>query len=101
MHPFYSRSMFTRWLKRLKPRDELVTRMALRHDIREPGVSLKWEARTKALERELIKNEDDMVDLLQAVERARKEVKPRCSIRRFIISMKSAILSDPVYLFSS
>ncbi len=75
MRPFYSHTKFTRWLKRLKPRDELVTRMALRDDIRDPGVSLKWEGRIKALERELIRNEDDMAELLRAVARARKEVK--------------------------
>ncbi len=79
MPEFFSDPKFQRWLKRLKPRDELVTRMALRHDIRDPGVSLKWEARIKALERELIKNEDDMAELLRAVVRARKEIKPLAS----------------------
>ncbi len=72
--PFYSDSKFQRWLKRLKPRDELVARMALRHDIRDPGVSLKWEARIKTLERELVKTEDDWINLLRNVGRARENI---------------------------
>jgi hypothetical protein len=69
MPDFYSDPKFLQWLKRLKPRDELVARLALRHDIRDPGVSLKWEGRIKKLERELIKKEDDVADLLRAVAR--------------------------------
>jgi hypothetical protein len=50
--------------------------MALRHDMRDPGVSLKWEARIKVLERELnISTVDAIADLLRDVEQARREIK--------------------------
>jgi hypothetical protein len=71
LDPVHEDPKFLRWLKRLEPYDELVVRMALRHNIRDPGVSLQWEARIKALEHTLIKNEDDMAALLHAVDRAR------------------------------
>ncbi len=74
-HHFYSDPKFLRRLKRLKPRDELVARMALWHDIRDPGVSLKWEARIAALNSELnISTVDAIADLLRDVEQARREI---------------------------
>jgi hypothetical protein len=49
---FHSEPKFLRWFNSMKPDDELFTRMALRHDIRDPGVSLEWEARMRKLQAE-------------------------------------------------
>jgi hypothetical protein len=36
---------FQRWLRHLPPREELIARMALRDDLRDPSASCVWEAR--------------------------------------------------------
>jgi hypothetical protein len=58
----------------LPPRDELIARMALRADVREPGASRAWDARIADLQADLIKSEADWAELLPAVARAKREV---------------------------
>jgi hypothetical protein len=71
---FYSSPKFRRWLSSLPPREELIARIALREDIREPGVSLAWEARIVELHADLIKTAEDWADLLLAVAQAKQEI---------------------------
>ena len=63
------------------PRDQLIARMALRDEINDPGDAKKWDARIAELLLTLIRTEDDWVDLLPAVQRAKAEIerqrKPR------------------------
>jgi hypothetical protein len=63
-----------RWLAGLSPRDELVTRMALRDHIRDPRVSRKWEARIAKLKWDLIDTSDDIVALSTDVRRAKGQI---------------------------
>jgi hypothetical protein len=69
--PFYRNRKFLFWLANLSPRDELVTRMALRDDVRDSDASRKWEARIAELEWELIHTTDDIVCLLADIDRVR------------------------------
>jgi hypothetical protein len=72
--PFYRYPKFGRWLASLSPRDELVTRMALRDEIRQRGVGRKWDTRIAQLTTELINNSDDIVDLSADVMRAKSRL---------------------------
>lgn len=74
MRPFYVSPKFTRWLASLKPYDELVVRMALDEQIREPGINREWEKRIAELQLKLIKSPDDWAELLPAVQRAKAEI---------------------------
>jgi hypothetical protein len=71
---FYASQKFRRWLRSLPPREELIARMALRDEIRDPGASREWEARIAELQSDLIKSEDDRAELLPAVQRAKREI---------------------------
>ncbi len=71
---FYASPKFRRWLKSLSAREELIARMALRDAIRDPGTSREWEARIAELQMNLIKKPDDWVELLSAVEQAKREI---------------------------
>ncbi len=70
----YATQKFRRWLRSLSPRQELVARMALREDVRDPGASREWEARIADLQADLIKSADDWAELLPTVERAKREI---------------------------
>jgi hypothetical protein len=59
----YASPKSRRWLRTLSPRGELIARMALRDDVREPGASRAWEARISA-QADLIRTEEDWVALL-------------------------------------
>lgn len=48
--PFHDDTGFVRWLEALKPRDELIVRLALRDRIRDPATGRAWAARIKVLE---------------------------------------------------
>jgi hypothetical protein len=72
--PFYRYPKFMRWLASLSPRDELVTRVALRHLIRDRGAGRKWEARIAQLKWELIHTSDDIIRLSAEVLRARGQI---------------------------
>ncbi len=74
MANFYASPKFRRWLRSFEPREELVVRMALRDDVREPGASRAWAARIAALQADLIRTADDWAELLPAVERAKREI---------------------------
>jgi hypothetical protein len=54
--------------------EELIARMALREDVRDPGASREWEARINQLQADLIKTADDWAELLPAVEPAKVEI---------------------------
>ncbi len=81
MRPFHSDPKFMRWLKSLSPRDELIARMALRDDIRDPAAAKKWEARAAELQLKVVKTEDDWVDLIPAVQRAKREIARQWPLR--------------------
>jgi hypothetical protein len=74
MRAFYSSPKFRRWLRSLEPREELIARMALRDEIRDPGPSREWNARIDQLQHDLIKTEADWAELLPAVQRAKREI---------------------------
>ncbi len=71
---FYTAPKFRRWFKSLEPREELIARMALRDDVRDPAASREWEARIADLQADLIKSADDWAELLPAVQRAKREI---------------------------
>jgi hypothetical protein len=71
---FHASPKFRRWLRSLPPREELIARMALRDEIRDPGASREWNARIEQLQHELIKTEADWADLLPAVRWAKREI---------------------------
>jgi hypothetical protein len=64
MRAFHYSPKFRRWLRSLDPREELIARMALRDDIREPSANREWNARIDQLQREIIKTEADWAELL-------------------------------------
>jgi hypothetical protein len=70
----YSSPKFRRWLRSLEPREELIARMALRDEIRDPGASREWNARIDQLQHDLIKTEADWAELLPTVQRANREI---------------------------
>jgi hypothetical protein len=72
--PFHYSPKFRRWLCARTPRDELIARMALSDDIRDPFVSRAWEARIAELQADLIKTADDWVQLLLAVRGAKQTI---------------------------
>jgi hypothetical protein len=81
MRPFHSDPKFMRWLKSLSPRDELIARIALRDDIRDPVAAKKWEARAVELQLKVVMTEDDWADLLPAVQRAKREIARQWPLR--------------------
>ncbi len=72
---FYTDPKFMKWLASLAPRNELVVRMALKDEIRNPAASKRWNERMLELQHELIETVDDMAELLRDVERAAEEIK--------------------------
>jgi hypothetical protein len=63
-----------RWLKRLKPCDELVVRLAIMEDVHDPDLRRQWEARIHELEESLHLTEEDICELLKSVMNARKGI---------------------------
>lgn len=70
----YTTPKFRRWLLSLSPREELIARMALRDDIRDPGTSREWDARIADLQADIIHTAEDWAELLSAVQRAKAEI---------------------------
>jgi hypothetical protein len=71
---FYENRKFMTWLASREPWDELVYRVALQDDIRDPAASIEWDERIRKLKKRLIHHEDEIVDLLVDVDQAKGEI---------------------------
>jgi hypothetical protein len=70
----YSCPKFRRRLRHLSRREELITRMALRDDVRDPGASREWEASIAELQADMVETADDWRSCFPAVERAKRAI---------------------------
>jgi hypothetical protein len=71
---FYESPRFMAWLAKQKPWDELVYRLSLRDEIRDPAAGIEWNKRIAELETKLIHNEDDVAHVLIDVRRAKGHI---------------------------
>ena len=67
---FHDNPQFSRWLASLKPRDELIARLALKDDIGDAAALLAWEARVDALIDKLKPDDVELTEILAAADRA-------------------------------
>jgi hypothetical protein len=58
----------------LSPREELIARMALCDDVRDPGASREWNACIDEWQHDLIETANYWAELLPAVQRAKREI---------------------------
>jgi hypothetical protein len=65
---------FRRWLAGLEPRQELIVRMAMRRDLRDPAEALRWSARIDELRDQLKLDAAGLAELLRAVTVAEREI---------------------------
>jgi hypothetical protein len=71
---FYDDRKFMTWLAKQKPWSELVYRIALKDEIRDPAAAIDWNLRITTLERRLIQDEADVAQMLTDVDRAKGEI---------------------------
>jgi hypothetical protein len=71
---FYQSRKFTTWLAKQPAWSELVYRIALKDDIRDPAAAIDWNLRITTLERRLIQDETDVANMLADVDLAKGEL---------------------------
>jgi hypothetical protein len=74
MTVFHADPNFKRWLAARSPRQELISRLALKDQIRDPAVARAWATRIEALETELDLDPEAEAELYGAVGRAADEL---------------------------
>lgn len=70
MAVFYSDPKFITWLTSLKPRNELIARIALKEDVRDPEIEREWDIRVDALIDSLKPDAVELAEILGAAQRA-------------------------------